>query len=339
MKLTAVRDNRIRQNNSDNNKQSKNINFIGIADFATTFWNLVDAGGRGAQFTVEDMLGTNIPRTYKGAMSGYEYTGEINWASVKQEGIREFLTGPTMVCAPIAILAAATRLCGKTSATHCENITNLSHLALFLREDNLNKDAFANEFLEKVIDDMLTQSAQSLDETAKADISKKLTKNIKEYGNHLDAIKNADSRAAKKAAKQNAKNLLDEMALSFEKTLKKGNKSYKNLNFQNAKYSIGKGIVGQTNFKNYIKYINAYIDDYAKSNTLPGNKELIKISKDAIQSFEKTWLGKRMIIASSMIILTGVLMSMIPKLYTLASGGVNPNAANIYNEAKKREGE
>ena len=57
------------KNNFKNNKvNNKNVSFKGIADFATVFWNFVDKGGRGLQFTVEDMFGTNIPRTYSGAM-------------------------------------------------------------------------------------------------------------------------------------------------------------------------------------------------------------------------------------------------------------------------------
>ena len=41
---------------------------------------------------------------------------------------------------------------------------------------------------------------------------------------------------------------------------------------------------------------------------------------------------------ASMIFLTGVIMSFIPKLYTLVSGTVNPNASAIYNEAEKKGG-
>ena len=62
MKLTAI-NNTLRQNktNSNNisNKQNnnqKNVSFKGFADAAVTFWKFVDAGGRGLQFTVEDML-------------------------------------------------------------------------------------------------------------------------------------------------------------------------------------------------------------------------------------------------------------------------------------------
>lgn len=335
MKLTAVKSKEI--DNRIHNKNASNINFKGFADAATIFWTLVDAGGRGAQFTVEDMLGTNFPRTYKGAMAGYEYTGKINWASVKQEGIREFLTGPTMVGAPIVILAAATKMCGKTSGTHCENITNLSHLAMQLGEESMTESAFEESFLKIIVEDVLNNSAKNLDESAKTQASAELIEGIKNYRAVQNTIKNAASKTDKKEAKKTAQKLLDELVLKFESILKAGNNSYKKLNFQNSKYSINENTVGETNFKNYLKYIDAYIEDYIKTNGTKDERKIVKLGSKAIESFEKSWLGKRMIIASSMIVVTGILMSMIPKLYTLASGGVNPNAVNIYEEAKKKE--
>lgn len=355
MKLNAVSTNTNRQNNIDKQNNRKNISFRGVADMATVFWNFVDAGGRGLQFTVEDMFGTNFPRTYKGAMAGYEYTGQINWPSVWQEGIREFLTGPTMTLAPIAILAIATKMSGKSAGTHCENITNLSHLATKLKpeEITINKqtmqgldiDNFREDFLKTVVDDILSNSASDLGQKAKETRTKQLIDGIKKYNSIQDSIKNATSRADKKQLKKEAKKLLETMGNNFESTLKEGNKSFAGVNFQAVKYSMpGTVEPGATNFKNYIKYISAYMEDFAEANlkdVSQGNglsKKFVELSKNAIESFEETWLGKRITVVASMIVLTGVVMSIIPKLYTLASGGVNPNAASIYNEAQKREG-
>jgi len=351
MKLNAVSTNTT--TNYSQNKNNKNLHFKGFADAATVFWNFVDAGGRGLQFTVEDMFGTNFPRTYKGAMAGYEYTGQINWPSVWQEGIREFLTGPTMTLAPIAILAIATKMSGKTAGTHCENITNLSHLVTKLVPEKLEADKvekvnivdFKKDFLKTVVDDMLSNSAGDLADDARDFSAKQLIRDIQEYNKLQESIKNAATRADKKSAKKSASKLLDTMGANFESILKEGNKSYIGLNFQTVKYSMpGSTEAGKTSFKNYIKYISAYMEDFTKANLEEvtsedgATKQFVKLGKNAIQSFEETWLGKRVMVVASMIVLTGVVMSIIPKLYTLASGGVNPNAASIYNEAQKREG-
>ena len=139
MKLSPINgsiNNQSQVNNKSNNDNK--VSFKGGADTLVKFWQFVDNGGRAMQFTVEDMTGTNVPRSIKGALAGYKYTGKINVPALLQEGIREFLTGPTMCVAPVAILALANKFAGKTSNTHLENIINLSHLMDKLPKESLS---------------------------------------------------------------------------------------------------------------------------------------------------------------------------------------------------------
>lgn len=346
MKLNAVSTHTTKQNNLNrqNNSRNQNTHFKGAADAATVFWNIVDAGGRGAQFTVEDMLGTNFPRTYQGAMSGYKYTKKVNWSSVMQEGIREFLTGPTMTMAPIGILYLATKMSGETANTHVENISNLSYLTSTLKFDSApNKETFKNSYFKTIVEDLLKNSTgKEIDES---DV-KALVEGINKYADTQTALQAKKlAKADKKAIKKQASEILDDLSSTFETILKRNNESYKGLNFQAVKYTISKNgdeiSQGSASFKNYIKYLTAFKDDYITRNTIKNDagEEVINLTKDAISAFKKSWMGKRALTIISMIALTGVVMSIIPKLYTLASGSVNPNAANIYDEAKKREGE
>ena len=64
---------------------------------------------------------------------------------------------------------------------------------------------------------------------------------------------------------------------------------------------------------------------------------MINLADEAINNFKNNWCGKRVFTVGAMIFLTGYIMSFIPKLYTLASGGTNPAGAAIYDEAQKRE--
>ena len=57
-----------------------------------------------------------------------------------------------------------------------------------------------------------------------------------------------------------------------------------------------------------------------------------------VTKFRDNWCGKRIGTVGALIFLTGFIMSFIPKLYTLASGGINPGGKAIYDEAAKREG-
>ena len=360
MKLNAVNANTTRQNKQNinintNNKQNKNVNFKGFTDTLVKTWEIID-GSRGIQFTVEDMLGTNIPRTYSGAMSGYEYTGEINWPYLLQEGIREFLTGPTMTCAPIAILALITKASGKTANTHKENIVNLSYLASQLKpEQDLDEESFTKEFIKKVTQDTLEKTINSDPRAEKvaieeADVDElsnliiKYTQQTKPENNEtgfkgiLENIKGFFDKTTKSQNKQKnieAKNIIAQTQEKFEDIVKKQKTSFKDTDFGVAKYSVSNTQTGATAFENYVKYIGAYVNDYAKANK---DKEgLINLAQETIVKFRDSWSAKRLGTIGAMIIGTGFIMSFIPKLYTLASGGINPGGKAIYDEAAKRE--
>lgn len=322
MKLSPINgfsNNRCQANNN-NKYQSSQPSFKGGVDTLTKFWQFVDDGGRALQFTVEDMTGTNIPRSIKGAMAGYKYTGKINVPALLQEAIREFLTGPTMCVAPVAILASATRLTGKTANTHMENIINLSHIMNSIASnEKLTKETFENTFYTAAAKDLLEHSiGKQTDENS----IKALTDAIKKY-----------SASDKKTASKS----LEDLQVLFEQIVKSQKENYKDTDFLAAKYSINSTKEGATKFKNYVGYITSYAKDYSKKfSTKDGN---VKVSSDLIENFKKSWLGKRFITVASMFFITGILMSFIPKIYTWASGGVNPNASAIYNEAKKTDKE
>ena len=329
MKLSPINGSPIAGSKSNNNKKSENLlnknqqtSFRGGVDALTNFWQFIDNGGRALQFTVEDMTGTNIPRSIKGAMAGYKYTGKINVPAFLQEFIREFLTGPTMCVSPVAILALATRATGKSANTHMENIINLSHIMEALPKENIPKETFEDKFYTNAVKDLLEHTIGKLD--ANDEAIEKLASKIKEYSATTNKKTSAD--------------LLEKLQKLFEQIVKERKDSYQNTDFLMAKYSINSaGQEGMTKFKNYVNYITSYAKDYAKKNA--DNSNNIKITNETISNFKKSWLGKRFVTVASMFFITGILMSFIPKIYTWASGGVNPNASAIYNEAKKNDKE
>lgn len=304
-------------------EQHKNQpSFKGISDSLVNFWQFVDNGGRALQFTVEDMCGTNIPRSYKGAVAGYKYTKKINIPALLQEAVREFLTGPTMCVMPVVILGLASRLAGKTANTHIENIKNLT----YLMGNHISKDGTYNEkqFFETVTRDMLNCSTgKNIDEKTVKEMAEKIAK-YKE----LTGCKGIDA----KKSKQEAKELLSELENGFQRTVKQSVSDYKNVDFLAAKYTKGNinGEIqqGATKFKNYIGYACEFARDYEKQ----AAKQSGYIN---LNRFKNTWVGRRVLTFASMFFITGAAMSVIPKLYTKVSGNVNPNATAIYNEAKK----
>ena len=331
MRISAINNNIPKQTDNKNNEQTS---FKGGVDALINFWQFVDNGGRALQFTVEDMFGTNFPRTYKGAMAGYSYTHKINFAAVRQEGIREFLTGPTMCVAPIVILALAKKA-GKTVDTHTENIFNLSYL---MQQAASNKNSInEDDFYATVLRDLITKTSGK--EAIDSDVTD-LLKAFKKYKDEANILNNKEllKERGKKEAKKTVAEAFSNLQDVFESIIKRNKDSYQNTDFTMAKYSINNaGKEGATKFKNYVEYITAYAQDFAKKFSKDGN--MLDATKENINNFKNSFLGKRVIAFISMFAITGVLMSFIPKIYTWASGGVNPNASAIYDEAGKNKKE
>lgn len=345
MKLSSINNSTsiaLNSNNNSNNR-SKQQSFKGIGMTLVNFWQFVDNGGRALQFTVEDMFGTNFPRTYKGAKAGTnipgskknkdsEYYanrsfleklfGNINILGALKEGLREFLTGPTMCVMPVVILNIACKLAGKTSNTHTENIVNLTNLL----DKQIQQTGSFNEkaFFETVAADMLnTTTGVEIDKATAQDLAQK----IADY----KALLHATGPDTKKSKKQAAA-LLEEIQNTFQLTVKDNIQNYSDADFLAAKYTVSNvdGVVktGATKFKNYVNYIVEYSKDFQKYAEKHG-------SNINLTTFKNTWLGRRILTFFSMIVITGFMMSFIPKIYTLATGKINPTASAIYDEAKK----
>jgi len=309
------------------NSKAKAPSFKGLTQGVIGFWQFVDAHGRAMQFTVEDMAGTNIPRSAKGLLAGKKYTGRVNIPAFLQEALREFLTGPTMCTIPVVILTLAKKS-GKTANTHIENIRNLS----YLMEKNIPKEGqnLEDAFYSGVIKDMFsaTTGKNADDKTVK-----KMIDIYKRYGKETNKKEQSKIlNEAQKLYELTVKNTLDN-----HKDVSSTPQIYKGIDFLETKFSKssigsdGKNIKGATKFKNYVGYTTSYFQDFTKKF---GNIA----SKENIESFKHTWIFKRFATLCGMIFITGILMFQIPKLYTLASGKVNPNASAIYNEADKIKG-
>lgn len=314
MKLSAISSAYTRRNNNINTNNNKAQNFKGGMGLVN-FWQWVDNGGRALQFTVEDMLGTNFPRSYKGAMAGYKYTGKVNVPALLQEAIREFLTGPTMCAVPIGILCLAKKLGGETANTHIENIENLSYL-MNKTQSGDSKD-FYKRFYSTCVEDMLKKTTNN--DVVKKEHIDFLTQQIED----LSAIKD----------KKKVSSALKKIQESFEGITKAAmdDDTFKKADFTAVKYSISDTKTGSANFKNYVSYMTNYAQDFAKKFSDDAQDGINSLN---VKSFKNSWIGKRAVIIASMFAITGVCMSIIPKIYTLASGKRNPNASAIYDEAE-----
>ena len=335
MKLSSVNNATVKQNNTNNYSKQKNPSFKGATDGIVNFWQFVDNGGRALQFTVEDMLGTNFPRSYKGAMAGYKYTGKINWLALAQEAIREFLTGPTMCVTPVAVLAVAKKVGGKSANTHIENIVNLSNIMQQAGKAAKDGAITENDFFRATVADMLTKSTGEAAKEADVDTMLSALTNYNNLNKALSEGKDL-TKAQKKSLKAGIKEAQENLQQAFNGIVKRVKPDYKNTDFTQASYTIKGDKQGATSFKNYIDYTVAYAKDFGKKFS---KDNLLNATEENVKNFKKTMSGARLATIAGMIAITGFLMSFVPKIYTLASGNVNPNATAIYNEAEKEEKE
>ena len=319
-----------------------NVDFTGTAemlDGMVKFWQFIDNGGRAYQFTCEDVFGTNIPRSYKGLMAGKKYTGKYNWVAFMQEAIREFLTGPIMTFAPMGFLAVSIAKFGPSVGIKNENVCNLSHLMNKIEKGQYEPTTLKKEFFTTVSNDMLDcVLGDEIDKDSFKKASESLTKALGDYANEFE--KNPKLKIClfgKKKEKELLKEKAENLNETFTNIVKKYKKDFSDTNFQTVKYSLkdNKEQIGSINFKSYSESAAAYISDFIKANKT--DKNTVNVTESAIKNFKNNTTGKRILTIFNMIVLTGILMRQIPKIYTSISGKTNPNASSIYIEAQKRQ--
>lgn len=344
MKINSINNmsSRVKRSEELQTKHNATPNFKGGMALVN-FWQMIDNGGKGLQFTVEDMCGTNIERTafaiindiktYNRRKKSYEERrkqGQLkpgeqaptlltikSFPSTMQEGVREFLTGPVMTFAPISFLMGSKKLMGKSANIKIENIINLSDLMDSTIKNKGNKE-ISDAFVENVVVDLLNNSLSDSDAKASKEQIDSLINSLKEY------IAKAN---AQKPNKKEIGVALDNLQSTFEKIIKTNTKEYKGSTFLKAKYSLPNKNVGQTNFKQYADYVASYLQDITK--------EMKEVSLDALEAFKNKKLGHRVFTNLLMFFGTAVLMSKIPEIYTKLSGSINPNGVDVYEQAKE----
>ncbi len=128
MKVNNVQQYSVSYNNQCDYKNKKQASpSFGSGSLAVTFWDSIARGGFAASFTVQDMAGTNFPRTYQALQRNKDLTGENNYKAAAEVAIREFTTGPSMCAIPIFVLAGAKKLSGSANEVPIEHIEAFSN--------------------------------------------------------------------------------------------------------------------------------------------------------------------------------------------------------------------
>lgn len=315
---TAVPRKIIKQN-SDSNKRSTN-NIInskqvptfkgGLDSFCLGVADLIENGGLAISFTLQDMLGTNLPRPIMGLMRNTkENKGEKNTKFAAKELVREMLTGPSMFLIPMGMLGAGKKLIGKTIDVPMKFIKSFGeiHSAQALNEAGqaISKQDFYKNAFTQIIQNAKSEPQASKETLEKAaDFAERLAKTAKD----------------KVAQKETLTKLSDE----FVGIVKSHAKDAANTDFTIA--SISK--TASAPFKETVSHMMSYADDIVEKakncDTGKVNEFIKKLSNKKV--IER--LGANIAMYAAVM----AFLQIIPRLYNRAEGKSNAGLKGLMKE-------
>ena len=317
-----------------NSENKNNTSFRGATDALVRFWEGVDRGGLAASFTIQDMLGTNIPRTWAAKDVGKDLTGKNNWGAVVENGLREFLTGPSMFVVPGGVLYASTKFGAKSNAVPVQTIKDFAEIIKKSNIDTTSKEAFKKSFYESVLECVFS---------------------------NFDGIKDIENLA------QKGIDIDDYIAqiLKMESAKEKGLiNNIKNVSMPDSKEEILEGIIKKfvtdkkantTGYPNFLKALitDTSADKAAKYEVKIGDliDRMIKYSDDLyeslgkqkgslddiLESFTKSRMGSRFATNILMGVFTAAAMWFIPRIYTVNK--TNPETDPVRQKASELKGD
>lgn len=320
---------------SKNNKylstKNSDTSFKGVTDGLIKFWEGVDRGGLAASFTVQDMLGTNIPRTWAARNVGKEYTGKNNWVAVWENGLREFLTGPSMFVVPGAVLYGTMKFGGKANGVPVQTIKDFSNII----SDNIDKidtssiEKFKETFYKGVLDKAFTKFDAPSKEIDVAD-----------YVSRILKMENAPKKGlinniAGKSMPDSKEEILQGIVNTFVKDKKANTKGYPN--FLSALITdvadVKTAAKHEIPIDDLIDRMGKYSDDLYNMLKKSGSE----LNAEFLNNFTNKRMGGRFATNIAMGIFTALAMWFIPKIYTI--GKTNPETDPVRQKASELKGE
>lgn len=318
------------------------------------FWAAVARGGLAASFTVQDMTGTNFPRTIAALDRNKDITGKNNYKAAVEVAIREFTTGPSMFIIPALVLAGASNMAGEANRVPVANITDFSEVMKGTMSD-LHKNQFRNVNFKKMTNEQANKACFEIKKAFYGDVFKSIFAshgidegkiNIDEYVRLM--MKAEDPNTPSRNFFMNMLNkkvkvlgrevdskdeVLSQIAAKFVEDKKVHGKGWGD--FLTAKVLPTSKGTGINDLMDDLKhYSNNFAKSYitSKRADIPLDKRII--SSKFIDNFRDFHCGSRFLTSAMMVIATGLFMCFIPKLYT--RNKTNPETDAIYAQVNQQ---
>ncbi len=304
-KLTKVRETR-NINNTKTNPAFKG----GLDSFCLGVANAIENGGLFVSFTLQDMLGTNLPRPIMGLRrNAKENKGHNNLNFAAKEMVREFMTGPSMFIIPACMLAAGKKIFGKATEIPMKLIKAFGDIHAANPIDEAGKAIGKQEFFKNTFTQILKNSkgeAQASETTVKtaADFAQRLAGSLKD----------------KKQIKETISSLTDD----FINIAKNSAKDTAHTDFTKAVISD----TAQAPFRSTVSFMVSYADDVVE--------KAAKQTPDKIKDFVKKLSTKKVFgRLAAIVAMYGAVMTflqVIPKIYNKAEGKENAGLKGLMKE-------
>lgn len=345
--------------NSQNIKQTNNKgqsfkrSYGPLDTFALTIADLVENGGLFVSFTLQDMLGTNIPRPIMGLMRNKkENHGQTNKKFAFKELTREMMTGPSMFIIPGAILFGVKLLFGKACEIPMKLIKSFGDIhasdPTFASGKPINNFAFFRNVFGEIIknakgeeaatrETMQTANnfAQRLTQSLKGNKAEKIGDAVKLAGN-VNTLTRKSTNLVKKLAKNNTNDTIQDLADDFTRIAKQYTTDPVNADYTRAVLKNGVSAP----FKDTVNFMISYSDDIVNKTIKTADK--IRNSNEsaarnfAARDFITKHVNNKIIgrFALNIIMYLAVMgfLQIIPKLYNKAEGKENTGLKGLMKE-------
>lgn len=331
--------------NANQRKAGKNSNPSFGGALAINFWDAVARGGFAASFTLQDMTGTNFPRTWQALQRNKEITGENNYKAAAEVTIREFVTGPSMTLIPMAVLAIAKKTGGSAMEVPMENIAPFSDQmkAILEKTDFYRTDLdfvknYPQQYSQKIKSNFYQRMfalalGEDIGENGKniSDSAKELAKMLEQYDEapkrgFFKQLLNKDLREKVDPTGTELKgSIIEAKDQIFEKIITKytDTRKTKDTDYTGLLKTNMNGLLDKENsITSLVKDFSNFGCDVQKvmqKHTVK-NGAITDVSVQAesfMEHFKQLRTGSKFLTNLLMVVTTGLFMMNIPKLYTL----------------------
>ena len=303
-----------------NNTQQQSPSFKGGLDsFCLFVANAIENGGLFISFTLQDMLGTNLPRPIMGLRrNSKENNGEKNTKFAFKELVREMLTGPSMFLIPMGMLKLGKPILGETIDVPMKHIKALGdvHAERALNSHNnplTKKEFFANTFEEIIKNAKNEGSASETTRSTAAAFADKLEEALKKpEKSPIRSLKDIKTHlATRKATKDTSKRLMSELADDFVAISKKHATDAAASDFTVARVKNA-----SASFKDTVGHMISYADDVIPKVSDKNAGEI----QNAVKKLTNNKVLTRLANNAAMYAAVIAFLWIIPKLYNKAEG-------------------